>query len=106
MARIRIALLALLFVSALPAMARDGKLVNSTPCRPNPVSYERWLHGTQRGYEAEIADAARIGVSMLPFSALRPRLPGREEFETRRAYQGFECQRLAYLSDGLTVTGY
>jgi dipeptidyl aminopeptidase/acylaminoacyl peptidase len=106
MARTRTALLALLVLSALPAMAQDGKLVSSTPCRPNPVSYERWLRGTERGYEAEVADAARIGVSMLPFSALRPLLPGREEFEKRRAYQGFECQRLAYLSDGLTVTGY
>src|SRR3978361_1679499 len=106
MARIPTALFALLVVSTFPAMAQDGKLVSATPCRPNPVSYERWLHGTQRGYEAEIADAARIGVSMLPFSARRPLLPAREEFEKRRAYQGFECQRLSYLSDGLTVTGY
>ena len=87
-------------------MAQDGKLVSATPCRPNPVSYERWLRGTERGYNAEVEDAARIGVSMLPFSALRPLLPTREELKKRRAYQGFECERITYLSDGLTVTGY
>ena len=43
---------------------------------------------------------------MQPFTALRPLLPSREEFEKRRAYQGFECERITYLSDGLTVTGY
>lgn len=106
MARNRTALLALLLLSALPAVAQDGKLVERTPCRPNPVSYERWLRGTERGYNAEVEDAARLGVSMLPFSALRPLLPTREELEKRRAYQGFECERITYLSDGLRVTGY
>src|ERR1700709_1428014 len=106
MVRNRTAFLALLALSALPSLAQDGKLVERTPCRPNSVSYERWLRGTERGSAAEVADAARRGVAMLPFTALRPLLPARAEFETRRAYQGFECERLTYLSDGLTVTGY
>ncbi|HEY0557212.1 MAG TPA: prolyl oligopeptidase family serine peptidase [Thermoanaerobaculia bacterium] len=106
MVRNRTALSALLFLFALPVLAQDGKLVSATPCRPSAVTYERWLRGTERGYDAEVADAARLGVAMQPFTALRPLLPSREELEKRRAYQGFECERITYLSDGLTVTGY
>ncbi len=106
MTRNRTALLALLLLSAFPAMAQDGKLVSATPCRPHTVSYDRWLRGTERGYDAEVADAAHLGVTMQPFAALKPLLPSREEFEKRRAYEGFECLRITYLSDGLTVTGY
>ncbi|MFL6236222.1 MAG: alpha/beta hydrolase family protein [Thermoanaerobaculia bacterium] len=101
-------LLTLLFLSLTPrALAQpDGTLLGSTPCPPRSVSYERWLRGYERGYDGEVAEAARMGVSMQPFAALRPLLPSREEFERRRAYQGFECQRLTYLSDGLRVTAY
>jgi dipeptidyl aminopeptidase/acylaminoacyl peptidase len=106
MAGNRFILIALLFLLALPAMAQNGKLVDSTPCRPHMVSYERWLRGQEYGYSAEVEEAARLGVTMQPFSALRPLLPTREEFERRRAYEGFECARLTYLSDGLKVTGY
>jgi dipeptidyl aminopeptidase/acylaminoacyl peptidase len=96
----------LLLLFALPALAQDGKLVEWTPCRPNDLTYDRWLRGYERGYDGEVAEAARLGVAMQPFAALRNRLPAREEFERRRAYQGFECQRITYLSDGLKVTGY
>jgi dipeptidyl aminopeptidase/acylaminoacyl peptidase len=101
-------LLALLFLSLPPrALAQpDGTLLERAPCPPSSVSYERWLRGYERGYDGEVAEAARMGISMQPFAALRPLLPAREEFERRRAYEGFECQRLTYLSDGLKVTAY
>jgi dipeptidyl aminopeptidase/acylaminoacyl peptidase len=99
-------LLTLLLSAAPSAPATDGTLVQQTPCRPNSVSYERWLRGYERGYDSEVAEAARMGISMQPFSALRPLLPSREEYERRRAYEGFECRRITYLSDGLKVTGY
>jgi dipeptidyl aminopeptidase/acylaminoacyl peptidase len=101
-------LLALLFLSFAPqALAQpDGTLLERTPCPPNNVSYERWLRGYERGYNGEVAEAARMGIFMQPFATLQPLLPTREEFERRRAYQGFECQRLTYLSDGLRVTAY
>jgi dipeptidyl aminopeptidase/acylaminoacyl peptidase len=99
---------ALLVLSlASPALAQpDGTLLEHAPCPPNDVSYERWLRGYERGYGGELAEAARMGITMQPFAALRPLLPSREEFERRRAYQGLECQRLTYLSDGLRVTAY
>jgi dipeptidyl aminopeptidase/acylaminoacyl peptidase len=87
-------------------MNRDGTLLEQTPCPSYPRSYERWLRGTERGYEAEVEEARRLGVAMQPVDALIPRLLTREEFEQRKAYQGFECRRLTYLSDGLRVTGY
>ena len=100
-------LVLLLLSSASQALAQpDGTLLAHTPCPPSTVSYERWLRGYERGYDGEVAEAARMGIPMQPFAALRPLLPAREEFERRRAYQGFECQRLTYLSDGLRVTAY
>lgn len=99
-------LLLVLLLVALPALAQDGKLVEQAPCRPNPLTYERWLRGYERDYGGEVQEAERLGVAMQPFAALRPQLPAREEFERRRAYQGFECRRITYLSDGLKVTGY
>jgi dipeptidyl aminopeptidase/acylaminoacyl peptidase len=84
----------------------DGSLVEQTLCPPNRVSYERWLRGTERGYRQEVAEARRAGVAMQPFEAVAPRLLSREEYEHRRAYEGFECRRLTYWSDGLRVTAY
>jgi dipeptidyl aminopeptidase/acylaminoacyl peptidase len=108
MARQAPLLLALLLLpSASPVLGQsNGTLLAHAPCPPSTVSYERWLRGTERAYDGEVAEAARAGVSMQPFAALRPLLPSRKEFERRQAYQGFECQRLTYLSDGLRVTAY
>jgi len=96
----------LLLASALPAVAQDGTLVERTACAPNTLTYERWLRGYERGYDGEAAEARRLGIAMQPFATLKAQLPAREEFERRRAYQGFECQRLIYLSDGLKVVAY
>ena len=87
-------------------MNRDGTLVEQAPCPPNPRTYERWLRGSERGYNGEVEEAKRIGITMQPFAALAPQLLTREEFERRKAYEGFECRRITYLSDGLRVTGY
>jgi dipeptidyl aminopeptidase/acylaminoacyl peptidase len=93
--------------SASPQPPRpDGTLVEQTLCPPNHVSYERWLRGTERGYRQEVAEARRAGIAMQPFEAVAPRLLSREEYEQRRAYAGFECRRLTYLSDGLRVTAF
>jgi dipeptidyl aminopeptidase/acylaminoacyl peptidase len=37
---------------------------------------------------------------------ISPGLLSRAEFERRRAYVGFECRRITYLSDGLKVVGF
>ncbi|HET9212519.1 MAG TPA: prolyl oligopeptidase family serine peptidase [Thermoanaerobaculia bacterium] len=100
-----LALLAL-FPASRALAQPNGTLLDHMPCPPSTVSYERWLRGYERVYSGEVEEAARMGITMQPFAALRPSLPTREEFERRRAYQGFECQRLTYLSDGLKVTAY
>jgi len=61
-------------------MNRDGTLLEQTPCPSYPRSYERWLRGTERGYEAEVEDARRLGIAMQPVDALVPHLLTREEF--------------------------
>ena len=44
---------------------------------------------------------------MIRTGSARPtRLPRRDEYERRNAYEGFECLRITYLSDGLRVVGY
>ncbi|HEX4960933.1 MAG TPA: prolyl oligopeptidase family serine peptidase [Thermoanaerobaculia bacterium] len=105
----------LLFAVLLPAalqaqeprpMNRDGTLVEQTACPPYPRTYERWLRGNERGYDAEVEEAKKLGVTMQPFAALAPHLLTREEFERRKAYEGFECLHIIYFSDGLRVTGY
>jgi len=89
-----------------PRMNGDGTLLEQAACPPNPRTYERWLRGTERGYDAEVEEAKRLGITMQPFAALAPQLLTREEFEKRKAYEGFECRRIIYWSDGLRVTGY
>lgn len=51
------------------------------------------------------ARVLRAAAGLLPV-ALRPRLPTEAAYEWRRGYEGFECQRIRYLSDGLRVVGY
>src|SRR5256885_15078475 len=85
-------------------MNRDGTLLAQTPCPSYPRSYEQWLRGSERRYDGEVEEARRQGITMQPFAALAPHLLTREEFERRKAYEGFECRRITYLSDGLRVT--
>ncbi|HEV7509410.1 MAG TPA: prolyl oligopeptidase family serine peptidase [Thermoanaerobaculia bacterium] len=111
MMRVCLLLLFLLPAAALqaqepPRMNRDGTLVEQAPCPSNPRTYERWLRGSERGYDGEVEEAKRQGITMQPFSALAPHLLTRDEFERRKAYEGFECRRITYLSDGVRVTGY
>jgi dipeptidyl aminopeptidase/acylaminoacyl peptidase len=84
----------------------DGTLLEQSACPPDPRSYDRWMLTVEQNYAAETASARGASVAMLPFEAVRLELPSREEFDTRRAYEGFECSRIVYLSDGLRVTGY
>ena len=101
-----------LFLCAPGAVAQndvrsDGLIVEQTPCAPSPIgTYEQYLEASKRNYAAEVEAARQEGFRMEPAANLAARLPSKEEFERRKAYTGFECQRIKYLSDGLKVVGF
>jgi len=89
-----------------PALS-DGTIVEHTPCAPSSVStYEQYAEAFKRFQMREVEAAQREGFRMELPTDISPRLVSREEFERRRAYAGFECRRIMYLSDGLKVVGF
>jgi dipeptidyl aminopeptidase/acylaminoacyl peptidase len=101
-----------LFLCASGAVAQNdtrinGLIVEQTPCTPNPIgTYEQYVEASKSRYGDEVEAARREGFRMEPPASLTARLPSREEFERRKAYMGFECRRIKYLSDGLKVVGF
>jgi len=99
----------LLCVSSATAQHRppeNGAVVEQTPCAPNAATYEQFIEAFKRRQIVDVEAATRDGVTIEPDSRLVSRLPSKDEYERRRAYAGFECQRIKYLSDGLKVVGY
>jgi dipeptidyl aminopeptidase/acylaminoacyl peptidase len=85
----------------------DGTIVAQTPCAPNPVrTYEQYMEAFKRVQAAEVEAAKREGFRLEIPADLSQGLLSREEFERHRAYAGFECRRITYLSDGLKVVGF
>lgn len=89
------------------SLAADGLVVAKRKCAPDKQSYSAWLADKKMQYRQE-ADTAksRFGITMRPFSALAPLLPGPAEFKRRRNAKSHTCERITYLSEGLKVTGY
>ena len=86
--------------------ADSGVIVEQTPCTPNSVTYEQFLERFKQRQTEDVEAAKREGVTIKPDLRLISRLPSKDEYERRRTYVGFECQRIKYLSDGLKVIGY
>ena len=86
--------------------ADSGVIVEQTPCTPNSVTYEQFLERFKQRQTEDVEAAKREGVTIKPDLRLISRLPSKDEYERRRTYVGFECQRIKYLSDGLKVVGY
>ena len=87
----------------------DGRIVELMACAPFPyagASYEQYSEDWKRLYAAEVEASREEGFRMEMPKDFTQLLVPREEFEKRKAYAGFECQRLKYLSDGLKVVGF
>ncbi len=84
----------------------NGVIVEQTPCTPNSVTYEQFLERFKQRQTQDVEAAKREGITIEPDLRLISRLPSKDEYERRRAYVGFECQRIKYLSDGLKVVGH
>jgi dipeptidyl aminopeptidase/acylaminoacyl peptidase len=105
---ISLTILLLCFSSAIArsSPAENGVIIEQTPCTPNSVTYEQFLERFKQRQTQDVEAAKREGVTIEPDPRLISRLPSRDEYERRRAYAGFECRRIKYLSDGLKVFGY
>ena len=85
----------------------DGTIIEDVACAANPLSsYDQYVQRLRQGYAEEVEAAKREGFRMETPGNLADFVLSRQEFERRRAYAGFECHHIKYLSDGLKVSGY
>lgn len=105
----------LLLVFGIPVLAQspnltaqtDGAIVENQPCEANPIgSYEQYLETSKKFYEGEIKSAKEENFTIEFPADLPAHLLNKKEFERRKAYKGFECRRIKYMSDGLKVVGF
>jgi len=91
----------------IEAESTDGQIVSRAPCVSNvPANYRQYVQAFQASYLQEVADAKAEGFQMnLPADPVRL-LPNSTEFTRMKAYRGFGCSRITYLSDGLQVIGF
>ena len=85
----------------------DGAIVGQEPCGPHRyATHEQYVEAVRTGLAGEVEAARREGLRFDVPPDLTPLLLSKAEFEKRKAYVGFECQRITYMSDGLKVVGY
>ena len=85
------------------AAADDGTIIQQKPCVANPLkTYEDYLQRAQNDYRQEATAATSEGFRQPPAAAPLDRAT----VEQNLAYEGFECRYIAYLSDGLKVSGF
>ena len=84
----------------------DGTIVEQTPCPSPGGSYDKYVESFERRQKLEVEAARREGFQIEILKDLSQGVLSRDEFRRRTAYAGFECHRIAYLSDGLKVAGF
>ena len=96
-----------LFTSSVVAQSNDGAVVEQVPCAPNPIgTYEQYLESSKSIFADEIQAAKSEGFRMEMPANFNAHLLSKEEFQRQKAYAGFECRRIKYMSDGLKVVGF
>src|SRR5688572_5937477 len=97
--------LAFLFLLASHAVAQekapsDGTIIEQTPCAPSPVvTYGQYVEGRKRRLAEEVELAKGEGFRMEMPKDFTPLLLTEEQFAKHKAYAGFECLRIKYMSD-------
>ena len=92
--------------AAAQAAQEDGTLVEQTPCPADTATYDRYVEAAKSFYAREVEAAAQEGARIEAPADPTQGLLSKEDFERQRAYEGFECRRITYLSDGLKVVGF
>ncbi len=99
--------IALLCTTALAQPAADGTIVENVACAANTTTtYEQYVQRVKQIYVEEAEAARREGFTMTVPENPAETLPDAKAFARARAYAGFECRHIKYLSDGLKVSGY
>lgn len=94
-------------VAAQTDVKNDGVVVEQTPCAANSVgTYDQYVESSKRAFVDEVEAAKRVGAKMEMPADLTAHLLDKAEFEREKAYTGFECRRIKYLSDGLKIVGF
>ena len=94
-------------VTAADLPPADGTLLDDVACPPNTlVTYEQYVERRTARFAEEVEMAKQEGFTMTLPADMAPYLLSREELAKRQKYEGFECRRIRYASDGLAVTGF
>jgi dipeptidyl aminopeptidase/acylaminoacyl peptidase len=96
---------------AVPATAQEaerpnGAIIEDAPCPAITSTYEQYLERFKTRFEAEVGQATKEGFRMRPYAEVAKHLQSKESYERRLAFEGFECRRIKYWSDGLKIGGY
>jgi hypothetical protein len=89
---------------AWSADPRDGTIIKSETCKMAPLTHAQDLENIKKDYESESAMARGRGLTPLPFEQLPE--PTEADWTAIRAHEGFECQQIRYMSDGLEINGF
>jgi dipeptidyl aminopeptidase/acylaminoacyl peptidase len=93
--------------NAVGSTSKDGEIVSQEACAVKPVgTYEAYVKEFRASFAEEVSEAKAEGFELNTPSNLDTVIPARNQFETMKAYKGFECRRLRYMSDGLQVVAY
>jgi len=93
-------------VSAVAQSAQNGAIVEQGECWKDPLTaYEKYVGGAKGAFAQETEAAKEEGFERDYTTDFAKRLWSKEDFEQRRAFAGFECRRVKYMSDGLKVVG-
>jgi dipeptidyl aminopeptidase/acylaminoacyl peptidase len=87
--------------------APDGTLVADEACSIKITGdYDEYKKLRTEFYLEEVKLAKAEGITMPQVADLTPYTMTREAFEQRIAWDGTECRRITYMSDGLKVKGF
>ena len=94
-------------VTAQVEVSHNGAIIEQIRCAPNAVgTYDQYVDSSKRQFADEVESARRVGAKMEMPANVTSHLLGKEDFEREKAYVGFECRRIKYLSDGLKIVGF
>jgi len=107
LSRLAAASIAAAMLAAAPAHAApaDGELVAEQPCVRGHPTYEAYVAGLVKAYQAEADAAAPFGVKVPPAAGLPAVLSTRAELDAETAHPSV-CRRVTYGSDGLKVMAF
>lgn len=111
-------LLAIVATAALPqsasaqsartgaATARDGALLWREPCTASGSTHADYRKRVAEQWRADAAAAGSRGLPIRPLDQFLASALSEDDYRERKAYAGFQCERLTYSSDGLRVVAY